>query len=622
MRTPAARLRPALSLLCAAALGLFVARTPLVAATSATIGAHPAALAFRDLSGAAHSLTTAAELPAVYLFLGSECPVSNSYTPRILELEKTYSARGFHFLAVYPNVQDTPEKVQKHAEERGYTFTVVKDDGSLAKRLGATATPEVVVLDSTGAIRYRGRIDDNLDSTLVHSHDLRDALEAVLAGRHVAQAETKPFGCVIMSSSRTGHAGPITYARDIAPILQKNCVACHRKGQVAPFGLESYKEAAEWAKQLKAVTAARTMPPWKADSHGEFLDERRLTTAQIQTIGAWADAGAPAGNLKQTPAEPKFRDGWQLGKPDVIFGMEQPYTVEADGRDEYHCFVIPTHYAEDRYVSAVEVHPGNRAVVHHVIAYLDLSGKARELQAKSPGPGYTNPTPGSGPGFFPVLIFAGWAPGNEARFLPPGVGALLPKGADIVLEVHYHKDGKSEKDQSQIGLYFAKGPVDKRVRLLPVVNPFIRIPAGDAHHVETASMPVIRDITVLAVTPHMHLLGRSMKVVVTLPDKSQTQLVDVPDWDFRWQLTYGFKQPLKLPKGSVVSLEAVYDNSDANPNNPSHPLREVRWGEQTTDEMCLAFVTYTADEEHLTQGKAVPDIFDFARRSRRSASSQ
>jgi hypothetical protein len=391
--------------------------------------------------------------------------------------------------------------------------------------------------------------------------------------------------------------GKFTYSGGVGAILLEKCASCHRPGEVSPFSLLTYEDARKRAKQIALLTKSRFMPPWKADSHGEFVDERRLSDAQIAAIQEWADAGAPQGDPKAAPPIPKFPAGWKLGTPDSVVGLSEPYPVAAEGRDVYRCFVIPTNGTEDRFVKALEVHPGNRTIVHHVIAYLDTSGTARKLDAKDPGPGYQ--TSGGGPGFVPTGFLGGWAPGNDARFLPPGIGTLLPKGSDIVLEVHYHKSGKPETDQTQVGIFYAKEPINKRVRMLPIINPFFKIPAGAEDHVVNAGMPIFSDITVLGVTPHMHLLGKSMKVTATLPDNTQKQIVNVPDWDFNWQISYVFKEPMKLPAGTKLSLVAHYDNSPKNPHNPNTSPRDVTWGEQTTDEMCIAFLGYTRDDENL-----------------------
>lgn len=410
-------------------------------------------------------------------------------------------------------------------------------------------------------------------------------------------------------------AGTLTYNRDIAPIVYRNCVSCHRAGEVAPFALTRYADVKKRARQIAAVTQRRFMPPWKADSHGEFQDERRLTAEQIGMIGQWAAEGAPEGRAADLPPAPKFTEGWELGPPDVVVEPSESYTLAAEGADVYRCFVVPTQYPEDRYVAAIEVRPGNRAVVHHMIAYLDSSGAARKLDAADAGPGYTS---FGGVGFPASGALGGWAPGNQPRRLPAGTGTLLPKGADIVMQVHYHKSGKPETDRTKMGLYFAKGAVDKRLRLLPIAGRPLRIPAGAANHVASANMPIMGDITVLQVTPHMHLLGREMTVTATLPDGTAKPLVRVPDWDFNWQTTYCFQEPLKLPRGSRISLTARYDNSAGNPLNPNNPPREVTWGEQTTDEMCLAFVGYTVDAEQLSKGSTVPGFLPEFGGNRRS----
>jgi len=390
----------------------------------------------------------------------------------------------------------------------------------------------------------------------------------------------------------------VTYAHDIAPILYRNCTVCHRAGEVAPFTLASYADARKRARQIALVTQGRVMPPWKADSHGEFQDERRLTDGQIALLQRWAEAGAPEGKPKQEPPVPHFPAGWALGQPDMIVTPPRPYTVEAEGRDVYRCYVIPTDFAEDRYVSAVDVHPGNRAVVHHALVYVDTGGTARRLEAKSQdgSPGYQE---FGGIGFLPAGMLGGWAPGSMARRLPADTGILLPKGADIVLEVHYHKDGKPETDQTQVALYFNQGVVARPMHIFPLANTHLRIPPGDKDYALRASLPVIFDATLLTIFPHMHVLGRRMTVTATLPDGTTKPLIDVPDWDFNWQGFYAYKQPVRLPAGSRVDLVAHYDNSEGNPRNPTSPPKLVTWGEQTTDEMCLCYLGFTVDAEHV-----------------------
>jgi hypothetical protein len=403
-----------------------------------------------------------------------------------------------------------------------------------------------------------------------------------------------------------GAATPgVTYSKDVAPILYDNCTSCHRTGEVAPFTLQSYADAKKRAKQIAIVTGQGFMPPWKADEGKEkFNDAHKLTPEEISTLKQWADNGAPEGNQADLPPAPKFAPGWQNGTPDVVLQPSEAYTLAAEGADVYKCFVIPTDYTEDRYVAAMEVRPGNRGVVHHVIAYLDTSGEAKKKDDAEAGPGYTS---FGGIGVTPAGSLGGWAPGIVPHLAAQGTGILLPKGADIVLQVHYHRDGKEETDLTKIGLFFAKGPVDKRIRNMIVLNHGIQIPAGDASYTATASRIVPRDITVLAVTPHMHWLGKDMKIDAILPDDTDKKLVHVNDYDFNWQTVYALKEPMKLPAGTKIELSATYDNSTNNPANPTNPPKDVTWGEQTTDEMCIAFIAYTEDSEHLTKGETVPE---------------
>lgn len=395
-----------------------------------------------------------------------------------------------------------------------------------------------------------------------------------------------------------------TFAADVAPILFSKCAGCHHAGETAPFSLITYSDAKAKAKTIVSAVKQKYMPPWQAISHGEFANDRTLTPKQIETLEAWANAGAPAGDLKKAPLPPTFTPGWQMGKPDFIGQPVKPYELSAEGSDDYRCFVVPTNFPQNRYVTAVELRPGNRKIVHHVLVYLDTSGTARKKDGKDGNPGYQS---FGGPGFPPAGSLGGWAPGLQPQMLDAGSGFLLPKGADIVMQVHYHKDGKPESDLTRIGLRFATTPVDKEVRFEAVGEEVFGIPPGDAAFPVTASMKLPRAVTLLDIVPHMHLLGHDMNVVATLPDGSKKQLIQVENYDFNWQTQYKYKEPVRLPAGTVLSLVAHYDNSSANPRNPNNPPKRVTFGEQTTDEMCYAFFSYTFDAEHLAKGIRVQD---------------
>ncbi|WP_435010755.1 ascorbate-dependent monooxygenase [Tundrisphaera lichenicola] len=386
-----------------------------------------------------------------------------------------------------------------------------------------------------------------------------------------------------------------TFNKDVAPILWKNCAGCHRPGEVGPFSLLSFKDAAKRANFLREITETRRMPPWKAEpGFGEFHDERKLTEAEIRTIADWTEAGAPEGDPKDLPEPPRFSDGWQLGEPNLVVKASEPFEVPASGDDIYRCFVIPIPTETDRTVAAFEFRPGNRKVVHHAILFLDNTGAARRKDEAQPGPGYAS---FGGPGILPTGALGGWAPGAMPRFLPEGMGKYLRKGSDLVLQVHYHPDGKAELDQSVVGIYFTKTPARKIVGGIAVRTRNLNIPAGEKrHHVTAQSAPLPVDAQAIGITPHMHNVGREMKVVAESPDGTTIPLIWIKDWDFNWQGQYQYRSPVKLTKGTVIKLDAYYDNSSENPRNPNTPPKRVTWGEQTTDEMCLVGVQVVTEK--------------------------
>ena len=400
--------------------------------------------------------------------------------------------------------------------------------------------------------------------------------------------------CLALSSATAAEAATVTFNKDIAPIIYANCAGCHRPGEVAPFSLLSYQDAAKRAKQIATVTARRYMPPWKPEpGFGDFADSHRLTDEQIARIQQWADSGALEGDATDKLAAPKFTEGWQLGTPDLIVQMSEVFTVPADGRDIYRCFVVPLNLTEDKNVAAVEFRPGNRKVVHHAILHLEQPGADRRRDGADRRPGY-NCFGGGGVGLEGGL--GGWVPGQRPEFLPDGVARSLPKGSDLIIQNHYHPSGKAETDQSSVGIYFAKAKPTRTLLTLPLASRDLYIPAGDAAYKVTASFTTPIQMEITDVSPHMHLLGKDMKVTATLPDGSTRPLIWIKDWDFNWQGQYRFKEPMILPPGTRVNMEATYDNSENNPRNPNSPPKLVRWGEQTTDEMAIVFLQCVASD--------------------------
>jgi len=405
-------------------------------------------------------------------------------------------------------------------------------------------------------------------------------------------------------------AGP-TFSNEISRIFQANCQNCHHPGDVAPFSLMTYRDALPWLDSIRHMTATRKMPPWKpSPGCGDFEQTRTLSQQEIDTIASWIANGAPEGQRSQLPTPLSFEDGWSLGQPDLVLRLPEPYTPPASG-DTYRCFPLPTNLTTEQFVAAIDVRPGDRESVHHVIAYIDTTGKidssgkvikpfqSELLDAKDPGPGYTS---FGGPGFditnFQSATLGGWAPGARPVLLPEGVAMTLPANARVVLQVHYHPNhGTPLPDLTEIGIYLAKKPPTRILNLVPIINTSFVIPAGaKEHRVEaTWPLPVFLPIHIVSVAPHMHLLGKTMKVEATRPNGTKECLINIEDWDFNWQGQYQFKNPVAIPAGSRLSLSATFDNSDSNPRNPNRPPKQVRWGEETTDEMCIAFIGFTVD---------------------------
>ena len=402
-------------------------------------------------------------------------------------------------------------------------------------------------------------------------------------------------------------AGP-TFSNEIVRIFQDRCQSCHHPGDIAPFSLMTYADAAPHALDIKLMTRTHQMPPWKpASGCGEFLDPRVLTQDQIDLISKWVDNGAPEGNVADLPAPRVFDSNWTLGQPDAVFANPEPYTPAPTG-DIYRCFTIPTHLAGDKYVAAVDMHPGDRNTVHHVIAYIDSTGESAALDDADPGPGYTC---FGDPGFTPTdasaATLGGWAPGARPLELPDGVAFKLPANSRIVLQVHYHPhDSAPLPDKTEIGVYYAKKPPTKLMRIVPLINQNFTIPPGDANYRVTASLgiPLPVPVHLWMIAPHMHLLGRKMHVNATMPNGASECLINIDDWDFNWQGQYRYASSMALPVGTKLSLEAFYDNSPNNFRNPNDPPRAVSWGEQTTEEMCIAFLGVTLDGENLILGQS------------------
>src|SRR5947209_3374783 len=399
-------------------------------------------------------------------------------------------------------------------------------------------------------------------------------------------------------------AGP-TFSKEVVRVFQEHCQTCHHPGDIAPFSLMDYASAKSEAFNIRYMVQTHQMPPWKPVQGCEDFAEARgpLPQSDIDTVVKWVNGGAPEGDPKDLPAPIDFSSGWTLGQPDLVLTNPEPYTPPSSG-DMYRCFTLPTNLPADTYVSAIDIHPGDRASVHHVIAYIDTTGESATLDAKDPGPGYTS---FGGPGFTisnpNSASLGGWAPGMRALNLPPDVAFLLPAASRVVLQVHYHPHNSAPKaDQTSIGIYFAKQKPKQILRILPLINDTFTIPPNDPAYQVTASFttPVAAHLWLIA--PHMHLLGRKMNVAASFGSQ-QSCLINIDDWDFNWQGIYRFVNPVPVYPFTTFKMTATFDNSENNPRNPNVPPKPVSWGESTTDEMAIDFIGFTIDGENLATGQ-------------------
>jgi peroxiredoxin len=544
-----------------------------------------AAVAALELPAADGSTHTLGEPPdavcRVLCFLGTECPLARLYGPRLDALARDLAPRGVVFLGINANPQDSLADLAAYAERHALTFPVVKDTGQqVAIALGATRTPEVIVVDRTGAVRYRGRIDDQYEPGIARpaptTHALAAALEDITAGRPVAVPRTEPVGCLIQlpaPSRPTAGTTEVTFARDVRPVLDRHCIECHRPGEIGPFSLVDHDEAAGWGDMILEVIDQGRMPPWHADpAHGAFSNARHMPAADVDVLRRWVAAGMPRGDDADLPPPPPRGGEWDLPRPpDVVVAMaDQPYRVPAGGTIDYQYFVVDPGFTEETWVAAVDVAPGNRAVVHHAIVFV-------------------RPPDGAEVRSFGLL--GAYVPGQRRLVLPPGHAQRVAAGSRLVFQMHYTPTGRPEEDLTRLGLVLAEPTeVTHEVFTIGGLEQDFEIPPGVAdHRVEGRMRRLPRDGTLLAVAPHMHLRGRSVRLVARR-SADERILLDVPRYDFNWQHTYAFAEPLPLAAVDELGFAMTYDNSAANPANPD-PGAFVTWGDQTWEEMAIMFAT-------------------------------
>jgi tetratricopeptide (TPR) repeat protein len=440
-------------------------------------------------------------------------------------------------------------------------------------------------------------------------------------------------GFVVASNDSTRLANPqvlsppapatVTFNRDVAPIVYKQCSSCHHPGEAVPFQLMSYKDFKKRSKQLVEVIESRFMPPWMPDSNDDvkFQDERRLTNHEIATIRAWVEQGALEGDEKDRHEPPAFNEGWPLGKPDLVVRMPKPYVVPAEGGDIYRNFVVPIGLPEGKWVSGIAMRPGGKRVVHHAFLFLDVTGETAELRDEAElEVGYAGMDPGSGVGS-PAGQFVSWQPGKQDSMGPAGSPWWMPRRSDLVLQMHIRPSGKEENIQGEIGLYFTDQPAEIEPSIIMLRSVAIDIPPGVKDHVIESSYVLPVEVDVTSVLPHAHYLCRKLDAWATLPNGRRQQILSIKDWNFDWQGDYRFIEPIQLPRGSQFSMRYIYDNSEENARNPNHPPKRVTFGLNSSDEMgelWLQVVTHNKADKHALDDDyrrtyAVPDAIATAR---------
>ncbi len=544
-------------------------------------------VAFTDIHGKQGKLSDFKGSRALVIaFTSTSCPITKKLAPTLAVLEKEFAKQGVKFLFVNPTASDSAASITAMIKDQNFSGRYVHDrDSRVTAALGAGTTAEVFVLDAARTLLFRGAVDDQYGlgySLEAPRHNyLKDALTAVLAGKPPLVASTEAPGCALEVKVATTKTD-ITYHNRVSRIIQNNCLECHRAGGVAPFGLETYDEVKSHAGMIRKQVEREAMPPWfaapvKEATHSIWSNDRSLTAQDKRDLLAWIDSDKAIGNPAEAPLARVFPSGWQIGKPDLVLQLPRPIAIKATGVMPYQSVNVETTLTEDKWVKGYEIQPTAREVVHHVIVRVREASKGEKK-------GRDNVEERDG-------FFAAYVPGNDAAIFPEGFAKKLPAGSTINFQIHYTPAGKATTEQLKIGFIFAKEPPRHTIHVAGLANGLINIPPGAPNHMETASVTVPFDTTLLGLMPHFHLRGKAARYEALLPDGTKKLLLDVPRYDFNWQLKYEFAEPLTLPRGTTLLFSAWYDNSANNPANPD-PTKTINWGQQTYDEMMLGYVEY------------------------------
>ncbi len=539
----------------------------------------------KNIQGKTISVDSVKDSPTiVFFFLGTECPISNAYIPRLVEIHKKYSAKGVVFFAIHSNDHETFKDLASHAKQFKLPFVTYRDEKQkLADHFKVERVPAVVVLDRTRKVRYQGRIDDQFgigyQRPSAKRHFLVEALDAVLDGNELANVTVPVEGCKLTRAPRPKSDAAFTYAKHISRIIQNHCQECHRPGQIGPMPFTSYDEVSAWSPMIREVVSDRRMPPWHADpKHGKFSNDMSLSKESRDMLLTWIDEGCAKGNEADLPPSRKFPEAWAIGEPDAVYKMPTSFTVPAKapkGGVPYKYFLVNVNNSEELWVQAAEAKPGNRSVVHHIIVYAVEKGTKRREGGDGVGGG----------------MLVAYAPGDVGVRFPPGSAKKLPKNAVLVFQMHYTPNGVEQADQSSVALIFSKTPPTTEVRTRGIAQRIFLLPPNTDDTRVISSSKLAEDAILYGLFPHMHLRGKSFQYVAHYPNGNKEILLSVPRYDFGWQTNYRLAEPKRMPAGTKIECVAFFDNSENNPNNPD-PTKWVHWGDQTWEEMMIGFIDY------------------------------
>ena len=544
-----------------------------------------------DHQGRFHQLYREAHRPALVLFVqGNGCPIARKTVPALRAVREEFTARGVIFWMINTSPQDDAAEIAAEAEQFGIDFPILLDEAQLvARSLGVVRTAEALVIAPDGwRIVYRGPVDDRLSYASerpAREHWLRDALDAQLAGRPIPTPVREAPGCLIrFDDAAAPPPAALSYARDVAPILEQRCRSCHRAGGVAPWQMSDHATVRAWAPMMREVLRTGRMPPWQADPrYGHFADTLALPPAERRTLVRWIETGAPRGAgddpLAEHPAPPLPE--WPLGEPDLV--VEAPaQALPAAGVIPYLHETVALPVERELFVRAVDLRPRNAAVMHHGLAWIEYPDDGRAPRTE--GPSFTRG------------MFAAYVPGRVAAPFPEGTGYRIPAGARIRFQLHYTATGRPERDTPRLALYLSQTPLAHELKTGAAASFDFEIPPGAEEHEEVAVREIERDVLVYALTPHMHYRGKRMRYDAHHPDGRVETLLSVPRYDFNWQHQYVLDPPLRLSAGTRLVVTAAFDNSARNPANPD-PGARVRWGEQSFEEMLFGYFLYRDDDE-------------------------